>query len=197
MPAFPWPPPKPTSRVALQRDLLARGPATLADIGRHLETSLASVGYGEWSYYSVPGGFALATRLEQILPDGKPRSGPQRWSTALPVQPVFSLGDYLKALFTAPQGDYRVIVFVVTDQAFAASSDETTEAQAMDWLGGGMDRLPPTLAIRPFSASTAGSALVYQFRKAGLADAPIANPDGAPSASIQLDASGITAALRR
>lgn len=197
MPAFPWPPPKPTSRAALPRNLLARDPATLGDVARHLQSSLASVGYGEWSYYSAPGGFALATRLEQISADGKPRPDPQRWSTALPTQPVFTLGDYLRALFTAPQGDYRVIVFVVTDQAFAASHNEASEAQAEDWLEGGIDRLPPALAARPFSADSVGSALVYQFRKVGHADAPIANPDGAPSASIQLDISGITAALRK
>lgn len=110
IPAFPWPPPKPTSRAPLARNLLATEPANLGDVARHLEASLASVGYAEYSYYSVPNGFALATRMEQITPQGAPKPDPLRWSSALPPQPVFSLADYMRALFIAPQGDYRVIV---------------------------------------------------------------------------------------
>ena len=198
VPSFPWPPPKPTTRAAMERSLLARADgATLGDVARRLERALASVGYGERSYYAVPGGFALATRLEQITPDGTPKSDPQRWSTALPEQPVFSLGDYLRALFAAPRGDYRVIVFVVTSQPFGTAARAATNAQAEAWLSGGLDRLPRSMQALPFDADVEASALVYQFRKSGHGDPPVALENTAASAATQLDRSGIVAALRR
>ena len=182
----------------MDRTLLARGAQpTLGDVARRLEAALASVGYGERSYYAVPGGFALATRLEQIAPDGTPKPDPQRWSTALPEQPVFSLADYLHALFAAPQGDYRVIVFVVTNQPFGTTSRPATHEQAEAWLSGGLDRLPRALQAQPFDADSEASALVYQFRKRGHGDPPVALESGAASAASQLDRSGIAAALRR
>lgn len=197
IPTFPWPPPKPTSRAPLARALLAKGPASLGDVARHLEASLAKVGYAEYSYYSVPNGFALATRMEQITTLGAPRPDPLRWSTALPPQPVFSLGDYLRALFVAPQGDYRVIVFVVTDQAYATTRQAATRGDADAWLSGGSDHLPESLAHLPFTERMAGSALVYQFRKVGQDDPPTANPPDAAPAAQQLQRSGITAALKQ
>jgi len=182
----------------MDRSLLARGDhATLGDVARHLDLALARVGYSERSYYAVPGGFAVATRLEQITPDGTPKADPQRWSTTLPEQPVFSLGDYLRALFAAPRGDYRVIVFIVTDQAFATSARIATNAQAEAWLAGGLDRLPRALQAIAFDADFGASALVYQFRKTAHADPPVALDNSAASAARQLDRSGISAALRR
>lgn len=178
--------------------MLARSDqATLGEVARHLEGALSRVGYSERSYYTVPGGFALATRLEQIAPDGTPKSDPQRWSTALPEQPVFSLGDYLRALFAAPRGDYRVIVFIVTNQPFGTSARPATNAQAEAWLSGGLDRLPRALQALPFDADVEASALVYQFHKSGHGDPPIALESSAASAATQLDRSGIFAALRR
>lgn len=198
IPQFPWPPPKPTTRGPLERSLLARGPRpTLGEVARHLEAALARVGYTERSYYAVPGGFALATRLEQITPDGTPRPDPLRWSTALPEQPVFSLGDYLHALFAAPRGDYRVIVFVVTAQAFGTTARAPTHGQADAWLTGGLDRLPRALQSLPFGADFEASALVYQFRKDGHDDPAVALESGAASADRQLARTGILAALRR
>lgn len=177
--------------------MLAKDGTSLGDVARHLETALAKVGYAEYSYYAVPGGFALATRMEQITRNGTPKPDPLRWSTQLPGQPVFSLGDYLRTLFTAPQGDYRVIVFIVTGESFGTTAQAPSESTARAWLTDGMDHLPPRIAGLPFTPQMAGSALVYQFRKLGHDDVPIANPDGASPARDQLNRSGITAALRQ
>lgn len=197
IPSFPWPPPRPTSRAPLDRKLLATGPASLGEVAQHLEASLAEVGYAEYSYYTVPNGFALATRMEQITPQGAPKPDPLRWASALPPLPVFSLGDYFKALFTAPRGDYRVIVFIVTNQSFGTTQQAATRGQVESWVGGGMDRLPTQLAARPFTPDMSGSALVYQFRKVGQDDPPTANPPDAAPAAQQLQRSGITAALKQ
>jgi hypothetical protein len=109
---------------------------------------------------------------------------------------VFSLGDYLRALFAAPQGDYRVIVFIVTNRAFATSARAATNEQA-EACCTGLDRLPRSIQALPFDADVEASALVYQFRKSGHGDPAVALASSTTSAATQLDRSGIVAALRR
>ena len=117
----------------MDRSLLARNDgATLGEVARHLEGALSGVGYGERSYYTVPGGFALATRLEQITPDGTPKPDPQRWSTALPEQPVFSLGDYLRALFAALPADLPVSIEIPSDTRAPAMGYTEWTRRAVD-----------------------------------------------------------------
>jgi hypothetical protein len=145
----------------------------------------------------VPGGFALATRLEQIDSDGTPKRDPQRWSSAMPEQPVASLGDYLRVLFSAPSGDYRVIVFVVSNRTFATGGAAATNAQAQAWVGGGAEHLPLTVRRQRLDGDTHASALIYQFRKRGVSDPAVTLQSSDAPASRQLERTGITAALRR
>ncbi len=163
---FPWPPPSPTTRVEM--DISGAPPGgdarTLGDINRHLVTALDGAGYGEKGWYSVPGGFALVTRIEQIREDGSPRSGNARWSTA-PRFGAFSMGEYLRALLTATPGLFRVIAFVVTDQDFDEAPQPMTEELAADWGHSGAPRLPTALAGRPASKNTYCVALIYEFAK--------------------------------
>jgi hypothetical protein len=195
IPTFPWPPPRPTTLTVLDRTLLPDGETTLGEIGELLTSALRRARYAEGSFYSVPGGFALATRLEQIEFDGTPKPEPGRWSAALPPRELFSLSDFVRALFTAPEGHYRVIVFVVNDRAFAASEETVTREMAQAWLAGGLNRLPASIAQASFGHGHAITALVYQFHKVGQQREPIPNPDGAAAAEQQLDRSGILAAL--
>jgi hypothetical protein len=88
-----------------------------------------------------------------------------------------------------------VIVFVVNDQPFAASGEPVSGDEALAWVGAGLNRLPDSIAARPFGERHAGTAMIYQFRKAGHEQEPIANPDGAETAARQLERSGILAAL--
>src|SRR3546814_4883585 len=90
-----------------------------------------------------------------------------RWSTALPSREVFSLRDYFSALFSAPEGHYRVIVFVVSDKPFATSRGAASREQAAAWLQGGLNLLPAAIANLPVSANHACTALIYQFHKQG------------------------------
>lgn len=195
IPQFPWPPPEPTGRAVLDRDRCAAGAATWGAVAQRLETALGQAGYFEHSYYAVPGGFALVTRLEQIEFDGTPKPPPQRWSADAPRHEVFSLRDYLRALFTAPQGHYRVIVFIVNDRAFASSGEEVSGEEALAWLQTGLNRLPPELAAREFTANHACTALVYQFIRIA-EDEAVANPPGAAPVRTQLQRSGIWAGLQ-
>jgi hypothetical protein len=135
--------------------------------------------------------------MEQIDADGTPKPNPLRWSTALPPRPLFSLGDFIHALFTAAEGHYRVIVFVITPQAVATTATAASESQATDWLTGGLTQLPASIANLPFGDDYQCTALVYEFHKIASEPAPIANPDGAPSAVEQLQRSGIADALEQ
>lgn len=197
IPHFAWPPPRPTSRTLVERTLLAEDNATLGSMANRLEVALTLAGYSERSFFAAPNGFVLATRLEQIEFDGTPRPDESRWSHALPRREIFSLRDYMVALFTAPEGHYRVIVFVVSDEPFAPSDEDVTESEARGWLHGGVERLPPEVANIAISDEHACSALVYQFKKQGHHREPILHPDGAPAADMHLVRSGILNALTR
>jgi hypothetical protein len=194
-PVFPWPPPQPTTRTVLERPLVAGSAITLGEVADRLTAALGSQGYSEHSFYAVPGGFALATRLEQIEFDGTPKPEPLRWSSALPPRELFSLADFVRALFTAPVGHYRVIVFIVNDQPFAASGETVSGDEALAWVGAGLNRLPDSIAAAPFAEQHVGTAMIYQFQKAGHEQEPIPNPEGAAAAARQLERSGILAAL--
>ena len=73
-PQFPWPPPKPSALYVIPRGLLVDkefgGTPNLADIQGKLTDALDGAAYYERSYYSVPGGFAMVTRMERIRQDG-------------------------------------------------------------------------------------------------------------------------------
>jgi hypothetical protein len=195
IPLFPWPPPQPTTLTVLDQTLFEDGEDSLGQVANRLVAALERVGYSEGSFYAVPGGFALATRLEQIQFDGTPKPEPGRWSAALPPREGFSLADFVRALFSAPEGHYRVIVFVVNDRAFATSSETVSREEAQAWLHAGLNRLPASIADMPFERNHAITALIYQFRKVGQEREPIANPDGAAAAERQLERSGILGAL--
>ena len=82
-PAFPWPPPRPSTRRVLPGHLVVGAAAqpTLGTVADRLQAALEQAGYVEYGYYRVPEGFAIATRLERIYPDGQSLPAPARRST--------------------------------------------------------------------------------------------------------------------
>jgi hypothetical protein len=121
-PMLPWPPPSPSSQVVIDRNFLVeagRPPATLADVDGTIQAALGGAGYSGSTYWSVPGGFAIVTPLEQTDANGAPLGEQVRWIAAIAGMRAFSLSEYLRALFTAPPGYFRVLVFVVSPQPFA------------------------------------------------------------------------------
>jgi hypothetical protein len=147
--------------------MLRRGgvPAALRDVDARLSAALDSRGYIEKSYFAVPRGFAVVTRLEQIDNTGRPRTPPARWSANAGGLTDFSLGAYLRALFTAEQGRYRVIVFTVTDVPFTEGDQRVTSEEALEWLRHGLDKLPPSLAALPYTNDVTTTALIYEFER--------------------------------
>ena len=89
-----------------------RPPRALGHIDVLLTHALDQAGYVERSYFSVPGGFALAMRLEQTSADGYPLSDAERWAVDVGPLRTLSLSRYLAALFGASPGHFRVVVLV-------------------------------------------------------------------------------------
>ncbi|MDE3114686.1 MAG: hypothetical protein KGL26_03705 [Pseudomonadota bacterium] len=169
LPEFPWPPPPPSDRMLLPHTGFARGLGahpSLTDAAGHLTDALQQAGYSQYSFYGAPGGFALVARLERIRPDGTPEPEGQRFAPPSATAP-FSLGTYLKQLFIAPEGYYRLIVFVVTDNVVVTQGTAPTAATAEAWLRNGADRLPSAYATLPFTKAHEVDALIYEFHKQG------------------------------
>jgi hypothetical protein len=196
LPAFPWPPPDPTSETVIAARRLGGGslPPTLGAAAERLESALRGLGYGRLRFYWIPEGFVLVTRLEQIAEDGSLLPETERWTTEL-TERDFSLRDLLRLLFVAPEGHYRVLAFLVTSEPIGSAGRPATEEEAGGWLSGGVDRLPEPVAALPFTAGHRCTAYVYQFQKLGFDGEPIVNPPGAPSADTHLERSGILGAL--
>jgi hypothetical protein len=167
LPSFPWPPPQPSTRAELPRSLFLPSSSQQA-VADQLLRALERARYSEYSFYSAPGGFALVARLERIADDGTPLPEQLRFLGPAQAEP-FSLNTYVQRLFFAPQGYYRQIVFVATDQPFAAVGAALDATGASKLLAEGANRLPAALGSLPFTPGHGVSALVYEFRK-GAAD---------------------------
>jgi hypothetical protein len=166
IPMFPWPPPAASASYILPAQLLRGARNTkLRDTNRVLSAALSRAGYVEKSYYAVPQGFALVTRLEQIADDASPMPLPARWSLEAPRLQTFSLQNYLLALLKAPAGYYRVLLFVVTDVPFSQSSRRITGEEAVALVRAGLNVLPEFIAKLPYTPETVCTVLVYEFRR--------------------------------
>ena len=168
-PQLDWPPPKPSASTTVPSASLRKpqGKVTyLRDVDQKLGDALVSNGYARTSYFAVPNGFAIVTQLEHINADGTSR-GADRWRTGggNETSGKFSLTNYLKALFTASPGYYRVIIFVVTSQPFAKSEEPLSSEKAEAWLSKGLDKLPEPIANLKFTEEYRATALIYEFRK--------------------------------
>jgi hypothetical protein len=162
---FPFPPPRPSAFQVIPRELLVAGRPRLLlkDIATELDSAFTACGYGEKTYYGIPDGFAMVSRIEQINEDGTPNS--HRWSLEIIPIEKFSLRAYLNALFKGRSGHYRVIAFIATPHSFTPKNVEVTSDQTTEWFFGGSTTLPEEIGNREYSASHACTAFIYEFRR--------------------------------
>jgi Carboxypeptidase regulatory-like domain len=162
---FPINPPTASARTELPPLSTAGGRTTktLGDFDKALSKALDQVGYGTKGYYSYPDGFALATKMEQIYPDGRSMPPPNRFSRLPPVPKVFSIA-YLKGIVAPREGYFRVIVFIVTDQPIIESDVSATQNQAENWPSKGATSLPSKVAKTDASSDIAVTAFIYEFK---------------------------------
>jgi len=170
MSEFPWPPPR-SSAMKVIPDNFFRNvrevDIQLADVDTRINNALDASGYVERSYYAVPGGFALVTRLEKINSDGTPKLGADRWASE--VGPLrlypFDVDAYIKALFTSNPGFFRIIVFIVTPHPFTQTDEIVNRQDAISWLHRGSNKLPYELGIQPYTYQYSCTVLIYEFEK--------------------------------
>lgn len=167
IPRFPWPPPEASAFANIPEDRLLKpnGKTFFKDVADKLREAFEKAGYGEKSWYQVPDGFALVSRMEQIYPNGRPMEEEVRWTPNVDNPPIFSLESYLKALFTAPKGRYRVIVFVVTDMNLIQSEKTVSPEEAMAWLKRGCMEFPPEIGHYPYTNRHYCKAFIYEFEQ--------------------------------
>ncbi|TVR67162.1 MAG: hypothetical protein EA420_00870 [Candidatus Competibacteraceae bacterium] len=163
---FPWPPPRASTTSIIPQELLKvkQNSTQLRDVEWNLSQALKQAGYYEISYYLIPSGFAIVTRIEQIEKDGSPKKEPERW-TLRPESTSFTLSTYLEALLFSKPGYYRVIVFAVTPYPLTQSPAEITPEDAGNWLSGGQNRLPELIGNKEFSRTYSCTALIYEFER--------------------------------
>ena len=114
----------------------------------------------------------LAPRPSQPIPlrssrrfHGRPKTGDQRWAVTVGPLQEFSLSAYLKALFTANPGYYRVLAFIVSATPFSQSETTVSRDEAMRWLARGLNVLPPAVAAQPMTPAHRATVLVYEFEQ--------------------------------
>jgi hypothetical protein len=175
---LPWPPPEASARLVLDpariRAELDRGPEgrTLGHLGDLIESALIEDGHRDIGYLGVPGdGFALLTGLEQVDEDAVPLTT-GRFSDIIMVDPSGAdspgawLQEFIAALLFAPEGHFRVLVFIVTD--VPVSEDPTVEIDPDilgDWEARSVSSLPPGLRDIAYGSAHDVTVLVYEFIK--------------------------------
>lgn len=196
---LPWPPPTPSTKVVLssvETPPWNRRFRTLGDVDETIERALRRAGYSDRSYYGVPEGFAIVTPLEQTRANGRPLKGDARWSVAVSGMKAFSVEEYLRALFTAPVGFYRVLAFVTTSEAFAPTGGLARLSTVERWAREGHTHLPAAARSVPFSEDHRLTVLVYEFVKKRSSDLPFTLVPGRHDGTRHLEVSGLVASTR-
>jgi hypothetical protein len=198
IPAFPWPPAAASAEHQIRNAWVSKGEHTkLSDVAEKLEAALEDANYETWRYSSVPRGFALVTQIEQIKPDGTPRSGKERFRTDLPSLGTMTFVEFLKALAKAPPGYYRVIAFIVTDTPFSRADRRPSEDEARRWLDAGLNQLPKSMGVLTYEEGYRTTALIYEFKKRSKNDPAIFVPQSLESGRAHLEKARIWDALTR
>ena len=196
---FPWPPPHPSAYSRIPSPLLPNpnNKNYLKNVAQKLEAAFDQAGYSQKRYYQIPDGFALVSQLEQFNSDGTSKTPPDRWATDFRPPEIFSLASYLKALFTANPGRYRIIAFIVTSQPFEESKETVTREEAMAWLDHGMIVLPKSISEQPYTDQHYCTAYIYEFEQPGREKEPLFKPLSNLTGKDHLEKSKLWAALKK
>jgi hypothetical protein len=158
MAEFPWPPPKASGLQVLTADFLSED-ISLYEASSRIAKALTNAGQFERRYYSVPNGFAIVTRLELITKDGDT-------ITKLNNDKIDFL-QYIKGLFwkDSKGGNFRMVVFIVTDQGFGTTGDALTRPSANKLFQAGFNSLPASYRDHKLTKNHKMTALIYEFTK--------------------------------
>lgn len=198
MPMFePWPPWTPSDRVEnLQSQYRLSGDLSLGDIGDWITGALVENGYTDNRFYEAPGGYVVVAKMEEIDEAGAPMRSDVRFLPPDYPRPM-NLEEWVGQLFSAPQGRYRQMIFIVSGVPYdPPPNDYPTASEFLEVVDGGFTRLPAAYDDVAFSDDHFVDVLIYEFLK----DRPDAEAlmltrgRGIP-ARTHLQASGLQAAL--
>ena len=166
LPEFPWPPPRWTSRYVIPSGLVVASPTqTVGNMFDLIKAALARAKIEDWSVYDVDrgDGLAIVTRLESIEHDGRSKQGPTRWDTRSSATSPSKLSEYLRGLFTARPGHYRVIVLILTTRPVVPASEVPTASGMQGLAKGGAGAPPLGVWETTLTPSFRCEALIYEF----------------------------------
>lgn len=163
-PEFPWPPPNPSAVAIIPSEVFEQA-ENIGEIKEIIVQALNASGYLEKSYYQVPQGFAIATRLEQIYEDGSPKPDSIRWSSELKIgdKSASFFSTWLKAIFDTNEGHFRVIVFIVAPKIISSYSQKMPRIKAKGLVRQGSFALPSSYATKPNLSNLVFTALIYEY----------------------------------
>ena len=182
--------------MVLDRAFFA-GARSFEDVGGRLVRAFRKGGYPRHSWYSVPEGFALVSQMEQFSEGGAPREEAVRFAITVAPPRLFSLADFVRALFTASPGRFRIIAFLFTSVPFSQSGAEVDREAASAWVTGGLNVLPEVLAARAPTPAHQCTALVYEFEKPSRGEEVRLADPSALSAEQHLRKAGLWEPLER
>jgi hypothetical protein len=133
--------------------------------------------------------------MEQMNEDGSPKSDEARWSVE-PQRDYYSVVDYIKALFYAKPGRFRVITFVVTDVPLTFSDEPFQRHQLQRLMKKGAPTLSPEIGQAKFTAKHNCYVLIYEFEKAGIDTQAVFVGTSQFDTKTHLAKTGLLAALR-
>ena len=112
--------------ILLRKDLFTQCPNNcrhMSDMAMKLSQALAKSGFSQQGWYLVRGGeynepkVVVATQIEQIADNGKPKDGRSRWSDQTSNTSVGSFPDFLSTLLKgAPPGRFRAFLFGFSEE---------------------------------------------------------------------------------
>jgi hypothetical protein len=159
-PFVPWPPPRPTDRHVF--DGLAQQFTSVSEFDRFLRSKLKEAGYNNFSYFSAPDGFLLATRIEQLDENRAPLAENRRWISDTVAQPL-APKEYWLTLLRGRRGYYRVMVFVLTTDTTAPRPEGATSDDAKRWVNTGCTAIPRDVGRVPITSDHIFYVLTYEF----------------------------------
>lgn len=128
-PFLPWPVRMPSTYEDVTREFVPTG--TLGSIASQIANRIAPKGFDTLHYFSVPGGFAIATELERV---GRNRPVPEedRWTRGKRGG-AMSLFDYWRSLLEGENDRFRVYVYFVTDADIQHGEQNADESDVAYW----------------------------------------------------------------
>jgi hypothetical protein len=190
LPEFRIPAPQASAQMVLPRALFAPGQPTLQQVAAALRERLGHAGYDQIGFYRVTNGFALATPMERIAPDGRRFDGTKGWavdaSGLASLSRPLTLAGMMDALLHADPGSYRVMVFVVTNRTVTNSAAPMKSDVARTLVSNGVADLPEGFAQAKFGPDYRVTVLIYEFSRTAVGKPAQFSRPSSRSAASQL-----------